>query len=95
MKDLKLYMKPDCPYSRKVMRFADKNRIELKLLDINEEENKIALLRLIEEEQVPCMVADGKTVLGSDEIIKYLAKEFNLNYTEEDLQIEKEFCPIN
>lgn len=94
MKKFKMYMKPTCPFCRKVMRFAKKKDIELELLDINEDENKKALQKLTGDIQVPCLLIDGKPLLESDDIIKYLAKEYGVEYTEDDLKLEINACPI-
>ena len=75
--DLKLYYKPECPFCQKVLRFMEKNDIELELKDIHEEENKEFLIEEGGMNQVPCLFIDGKAMYESDDIIEFLKEKFN------------------
>lgn len=75
--DLKLYYKAECPFCQKVLRFMEKNDIELELKDIHEEENKEFLIEEGGMNQVPCLFIDGKAMYESDDIIEFLKEKFN------------------
>lgn len=75
--DLKLYYKPECPFCKKVLRFMEKNDIELELKNIHDEENKKFLVENGGMNQVPCLFIDGKAMYESDDIIEFLKEKFN------------------
>ena len=75
--DLKLYYKPECPFCKKVLRFMEKNDIELELKNIHDQENKEFLVEKGGTNQVPCLFIDGKAMYESDDIIEFLKEKFN------------------
>ncbi|MFR1323582.1 MAG: glutaredoxin family protein [Ezakiella massiliensis] len=75
--DLKLYYKPECPFCKKVLRFMEKNDIELELKNIHDQENKEFLIENGGMNQVPCLFIDGKAMYESDDIIEFLKENFN------------------
>ena len=77
MKDLKLYYKPTCPYSRKVLYFLDRRGIKVDRRDINDPENLATLVEVGGKEQYPCLFIDGKPLYESSDIISFLKEEFD------------------
>ncbi len=67
-----LYYRKSCPFCVKVLRFMDENRITLDLRDTNHPGNQNDLVRIGGKKQVPCLVANGKALYESDDIIAYL-----------------------
>jgi len=77
MKDLVLYYQSYCPYCRKVMRYMEKNGIELQMRNIMEDRDAYeTLVRVGGMNQVPCLFIDGKPLYESDDIIEYLGTAF-------------------
>lgn len=73
--ELELFIKPSCPYCKKVMRYMAVHTIEIPLSDISS--NPEAAEKLIEvggKRQVPCLFIDGKPLYESDDIIAWLNK---------------------
>lgn len=73
--ELELFIKPSCPYCKKVMRYMAVHTIEIPLSDITS--NPEAAEKLIEvggKCQVPCLFIDGKPLYESDDIIAWLNK---------------------
>ncbi|MDO5027706.1 MAG: glutathione S-transferase N-terminal domain-containing protein [Bacillota bacterium] len=94
MENLALFEIGTCPYCQKVLSFIDKHHLDIKMLNIGQEENKKDLLRLGGEEQVPALLIGDKVLYESDDIIKYLAKINNISTTDEDFEAEISYCPI-
>jgi glutaredoxin len=72
---LELYHFETCPYCRKVRNFIKENGLESKVVYYDTEKDSAAHTRLMalnSDEQVPCLVVDGKPMLESDEIIAWL-----------------------
>ena len=77
MPDVTLYYKPTCPYCQKVLAYMDQNGINLRLKDVlASPENKQELIKIGGKGQVPCLVTDGKALYESDDIIKWLGKNW-------------------
>lgn len=75
--DLELFIMPGCPYCRKVLRFMERNGIELPLHDITtsaDDHNRLA--RIGGKVQVPCLFIDGAPLYESADIVAYLDKRF-------------------
>ena len=77
MKKLELYYFKSCPYCRKVMSYIKENGLQSKIVLHNTVEDAAAEARLVEmngDDQVPCLVIDGKPMLESEDIIEWLGK---------------------
>jgi glutathione S-transferase len=72
---IELFHRQECPYSAKVRRFieAEGLKSQIKYHEIDKEEGSDRkLLDLTGDEQVPCLVVDGKPILESDDIVDWL-----------------------
>jgi len=72
---LQLFHKWQCPYSAKVRDFIDTHGLNdrIEYAEITEDEGaKDRLAELTGKSQVPCLVVDGKPLLESDAIVKWL-----------------------
>ena len=94
MKDVKLFFMNSCPYCQKVIRFIEKNNILVDRMEIAIPTNKEMLIELGGHDQVPALLVDEKMIYESDDIIKFLAEKFDVEYTEEDLKTDANYCPI-
>lgn len=74
LKNHQLYYKKSCPFCLKVLRFMDERKITLDLRNTLEPGNQDDLVRIGGKKQVPCLVADGKALYESDDIIAYLGE---------------------
>ena len=73
MEKLVLYYKPECPFCQRVLRFMERNEIELPLRDIKHDEGaQEELLELGGIDMVPMLLIDGQAMYESMDIIKYL-----------------------
>ncbi len=76
---LELYHFESCPYCRKVRNYIDqigvKSQIEYHDI-LEDKKSHDALMKLNDDEQVPCLVVDGKPILESDDIIAWLKENF-------------------
>lgn len=71
--ELKLFMKPTCPYCIKVMNFMSENNITIPLRDIVADESAAETLVTVGgKRQVPCLFIDGKPLYESGDIIEWL-----------------------
>lgn len=71
--ELKLFMKPTCPYCIKVMNFMSENNITIPLRDIVADESAAeTLIAIGGKRQVPCLFIDGKPLYESGDIIEWL-----------------------
>ena len=76
---LELYHFESCPYCLKVRKFIDVNGLknQVQYFDtLKDEEANKRLVAMNGDDQVPCLVIDGKPLLESDDIIAFLAKHF-------------------
>jgi len=76
---IELYHFESCPYCGKVRRYIDgigaKSQIEY--FDILKDKGAHdRLMKINDDEQVPCLVVDGKPILESDDIIAWLKDNF-------------------
>lgn len=94
MKGAKLFFKNSCPYCQKVIRFIEKNNIQIDKMEVAVPNNKEMLVELGGDDQVPALLVNEEMIYESDDIIKFLAEKFDVEYTEEDLKTESNFCPI-
>lgn len=72
---LDLYHFESCPFCRKVRTYIEQNNLKSKITYHDIEKDKAAydeLLRINDDEQVPCLVVDGKPMLESSDIIDWL-----------------------
>ena len=74
-----VYVSYSCPYCKKVMTFAEENKIELEYKDRSESEIREDLLRQTGKTQVPYLVDNNKNIKmhESDDIIAHLDKHYN------------------
>lgn len=64
-----------CPYCEKVRRHIEANGLEKKMTyrELHEDpEARIELKKITGESKVPCLVADGKPILESEQIIIWM-----------------------
>ena len=77
MPELVLYHKPGCPYCIKVIDFLEKKGVKIPWKNITENaEIMEELISLSGKKQVPCLVIDGKAMLESDDIIKWIDEHY-------------------
>jgi glutaredoxin 3 len=72
---LELYHFESCPYCAKVRQFIDRQGIQSKITYHDTRKDPKAHERLMKmngDDQVPCLVIDGKPMLESDDIIDWL-----------------------
>lgn len=72
---IQLYHRWHCPYSKRVRDFVDENALAdrihyAELAEVEGAEDK--LLDLTGGSQVPCLVVDGKPILESADIVRWL-----------------------
>jgi glutaredoxin len=72
MADYVLYLKPTCPYCRKVLSFMQRAGIDLPQRNTLEPGVRDELIAIGGKGQVPCLVIDGEALYESDDIIAYL-----------------------
>ncbi len=73
--NLELYHKETCPFSAKVRDYIAEHGLKSKIAyhDVSQEPESLeALMDMNDDEQVPCLVVDGKPMLESDDIIRWL-----------------------
>lgn len=71
MEDYRLYILKQCPFCKKVLRFMEKNDINIEILDIEEGKNRDELEKLGGMVQVPALRMGDKIMYESGDIIKY------------------------
>lgn len=72
---LELYHFESCPYCNKVRTFIDQAGIKSKITYLDTKKDSKAhdaLMKMNGDDQVPCLVIDGKPMLESDDIIDWL-----------------------
>ncbi|MDZ4677086.1 MAG: glutathione S-transferase N-terminal domain-containing protein [Oligoflexia bacterium] len=72
---LELYHFESCPYCKRVIKAINELGLKDKIAMYDTLEDPAAgdrLLAINDDEQVPCLVVDGKPMLESDEIIAWL-----------------------
>ncbi len=71
--NLVLYYQPFCPYCQRVLRVSEQLKAPLELKNIQESSASLEeLKRLTGKTQVPCLVIDGKPMLESEDIGRWL-----------------------
>ena len=72
MQELKLYYMEACPFCKRVIRYMEKNNIDVELVDIraNPDNNK-ELIEIGGKDQVPMLLIDGNPLYESSDIIKW------------------------
>jgi glutaredoxin 3 len=77
---LELFHREACPYSAKVRDYISshglKSKIDYKDIEASDA-NLEKLETLTHDEQVPCLVIDGKPMLESDDIIDWLKENMH------------------
>jgi len=72
---LVLYHFEMCPFCAKVRNLVSELGVAVEMKDIKENDSfRDELIVLNGKTQVPCLVVDGKPILESDDIVKYLRK---------------------
>lgn len=75
-----LYKFDSCPFCVRVMRVIDAHDLPVTYRDTRQDPNaRQDLIQLTGRTQVPCLVIDGKPMLESRDIVRYLQKVFDLN----------------
>ena len=75
-KDLMLYINPNCPFCRKVMKYMDESGIEgVPTKDVREDGVRDELRGIGGKTQVPALVIDGEALYESDAIIEWMEGE--------------------
>jgi glutaredoxin len=72
---LELYHFDSCPYCKKVRNYIEQNNLKSKIQyfdTLKDESAHARLMKMNGDEQVPCLVIDGKPMLESDDIIDWL-----------------------
>lgn len=73
---LVLYYKPSCPFSQKVLKFLEKNNLDVPLKNVDEDNKaREELLHLGGKTQVPCLFIDGTPLYESGDIIDWLKEK--------------------
>ena len=72
--ELKLYMKPTCPYCQKVFReIEESGRTDIEYHNILESElDRLELISVGGKQQGPCLFIDGEPMYESDDIVDWL-----------------------
>lgn len=76
MENYKLYIMPNCPFCKKVVKFMKKNNIDLEVLDIADEDHRKDLQELGGMTQVPALRKDDDIMYESMDIIDYMKENF-------------------
>ncbi|WP_251179079.1 glutathione S-transferase N-terminal domain-containing protein [Adlercreutzia agrestimuris] len=71
-----LYYKPTCPFCHKVISYLENNKLNIKLANILEGDNREKLITLGGKAQVPCLVHQGKALYESDDIIAWIKENY-------------------
>jgi len=78
MHQLTLYYKPTCGFCAKVFQFMEQNSITVPMKNVLENsEFRNELLNSGGKTQIPCLVIDGRALYESDDIIKWLSKNWS------------------
>lgn len=73
---LVLYYKPSCPFCQKVLKFLEKNNLDVPLKNVDEDNKaREELLHLGGKTQVPCLFIDGTPLYESGDIIDWLKEK--------------------
>ena len=79
MKDVVLYIKPTCPFCKKVINALDQIGKNVAVKDIsNNDQLRNELIQIGGKKQVPCIVIDGEAKYESSDIIKWLMENKDL-----------------
>lgn len=76
---LELYHLQSCPYSAKVRDYIEANGLKSQVTYYEIDEDSAAhdrLMAMNDDDQVPCLVIDGKPMLESEDIIQFLKQSF-------------------
>jgi glutaredoxin len=73
-----LFYRPTCGYCLKVLRFIQQNNISIPLKDVSRDPGiRDELITIAGKTQVPCLVVNGKPLLESDHIVKWLKENWS------------------
>ena len=73
---LVLYYQPFCPYCQRVLRVSEQLKPPLELKNVQEDAALLEeLKKLTGKTQVPCLVIDGKPMLESEDIVRWLEEQ--------------------
>ena len=77
IRDLKFYYMDRCPFCIKVMRYMEKNDIEVEMINISEDpKHEEDLVRIGGNDQVPMLLIDGDPLYESSDIIQWFKDAF-------------------
>lgn len=75
--NLVLYYQPFCPYCQRVLKVSERLKPPLELKNVQESPRSLEELRkLTGKTQVPCLVIDGKPMLESEDIVRWLENQY-------------------
>lgn len=80
-----IFILPECPYCKKVLKFLDENKIKYNKFDTNNDDNVLRLLSIGGKDQVPFLYNENTNdkIYESDDIIEYLKKHGQENYAKQ------------
>lgn len=80
-----IFILPECPYCKKVLKFLDENKIKYNKFDTNNDDNVLRLLSIGGKDQVPFLYNENTNdkIYESDDIIEYLKKNGQENYAKQ------------
>ncbi len=80
-----IFILPECPYCKKVLKFLDENKIKYNKFDTNNDDNVLRLLSVGGKDQVPFLYNEDTNdkIYESDDIIEYLKKHGQENYAKQ------------
>ncbi len=80
-----IFILPECPYCKKVLKFLDENKIKYNKFDTNNDDNVLRLLSIGGKDQVPFLYNEDTNdkIYESDDIIEYLKKHGQENYAKQ------------
>ena len=76
--ELRLFYRPTCGFSFKVLNFIEQNNLNVELVNISADDAALEeLVRVGGKQQVPCLFIDGKAMYESNDIIDWLRENAN------------------
>lgn len=80
-----IFILPECPYCKKVLKFLDESKIKYNKFDTNNDDNVLRLLSIGGKDQVPFLYNENTNdkIYESDDIIEYLKKHGQENYAKQ------------
>lgn len=77
-----LYMRPQCPYCKKVMNYLNSTGQKIPVKDIGQDPQALQeLIQIGGKKQVPCLFINGRPLYESNDIIQWLKANKGTFYT--------------